>query len=253
MGTVFDVVRRADKVSVSVERGAVLVRSALLPHGVTRLAAGETVNLEPKPQEHDADASAAKNASAPAPTDDTASAAVSNQAISSAETARSKTSPQVRAQSSWQAAYDAGQFESAYRLIGHEHFARTVKASPSPEELLKLADLARLSGQVAHSVLPLERITTDFKRSAHAPIAAFTLGRIYLDQLHDAKTAAQTFELAISLKPPLALLEDCHARLVRAYAASGDTAKAREAAARYGALFPNGRHLRDIERFKADE
>ena len=53
----------------------------------------------------------------------------------------------------------------------------------SVDDLLMLADVARLSAHGADAVAPLSRVVTDHAGDASAPLAAFTLGRLELDSL----------------------------------------------------------------------
>ncbi len=255
VGTVFDVSRQHNEVNVSVSRGAVLVRSASLPHGVARLVAGNTLKLEPQKPEPVPPAAVAPEATLEDAGSLAHRAKTEDAPTQAAQAQRSKARPLALPADvpQWQTAYHEGRYDAAYHMLGEAEFVRLVRATTRAEELLKLADLARLSGHVQESVLPLKRVLDDFNHSSHAPVSAFTLGRIYLDQLRDAKAAVHAFERAIALNPPLALLEDCHARLVRAYAVSGDSEQAKQAASRYRALFPSGRHLRDLARYTSDE
>ena len=100
--------------------------------------------------------------------------------------------------------------------------------------------------------MPLERVLNEFSQSPLAALSAFTLGRVELDQLKNPRAAAQAFERAIAMRPPHALLADCHARLVEAYARAGDDASARRAASRYRTLSPTGRHNVDVEAWTND-
>jgi transmembrane sensor len=115
------------------------------------------------------------------------------------------------------------------------------------DDLLALADVARLSGHPAEAVLPLERILVEFARDAQAPLAAFALGRLQLDSLGHAQAAVSAFRKALDLGIPRSLREDIRARLVEAYARSGDAGAAQRAADTYFDEFPNGRHARAIQ------
>jgi transmembrane sensor len=114
-------------------------------------------------------------------------------------------------------------------------------------DLLALADVARLSGHPAEAVLPLERILAEFAHDSQAPLAAFALGRLELDSLGRARAAAVAFRKALELGIPSGLREDVLARLVEACARSGDLRAAQQAAAGYHKEFPKGRHTQAIE------
>jgi len=55
----------------------------------------------------------------------------------------------------------------------------------------------------------------------------------------------------IALGEPRGLLEDAQARLVQAHARAGQWEQAREAAARYEQLYPEGYRLQDVRRWAA--
>ena len=85
--------------------------------------------------------------------------------------------------------------------------------------------------------------------SARAPLAAFTLGRLLLENLRQPADAARAFELARSLAGGSgALAEDALAREVEAWRAAGDANKATARAQRYQALYPNGTHTKQVLR-----
>lgn len=250
VGTVFQVKRGQDSLEVSVRRGVVLVRGEAVPGRVQRLTAGQNLRVE-----------AAPPASAPSPSVEPAAPALEADAAEEptteekqaaeavpAETAPSAHSPTAQ-RPNWRAAFAAGQYDVAYRALGSAGLRRRARQANDPEELLRLADVARLSNHPQDAVLPLTRVLDDFGHRPHAAVAAFTLGRVLLDQLSSPQAAAHAFERAISLRPPHALLEDCHVRLVHAHARAGDHEAARHAATRYRALFPTGRYLSDVERW----
>lgn len=264
VGTEFRVARESDKVEVTVSHGVVLVSGPGVPDGVQRLTAGGKLRVDPvqqplatipEPAQDMAPMPAAEIAEAKAALATESSAGeIDAKAPTKRRAAHGAVLPPTpigspRAPSQWRTELDAGRYDAAYAAIGKADFPRTTKQAPNAEELLDLADVARLSGHPRDAVIPLTRLLDDFANSPHAAVAAFTLGRLLLDQIYDAKAAAVAFERAINMHPPHALLEDCHARLVQAYARSGSTAEAERAASSYRVLFPNGRHLTDLGRW----
>ena len=79
-----------------------------------------------------------------------------------------------------------------------------------------------------------------------APLAAFTLGRLQLDQLAQPRAAAAAFAQARALDPSGPLAEDALARQVIATALAGDKDEATRLATDYVALFPNGRSINSV-------
>jgi len=120
---------------------------------------------------------------------------------------------------------------------------------PNAEALFAQADRARLEGRSLEATRTLRQLTQRFPRDARAPLAAFTLGRLLLENLRQPADAARAFALARSLAGGSgALAEDALAREVEAWRAAGDASKASAQAQRYRALYPNGTHSKQVLR-----
>jgi transmembrane sensor len=120
---------------------------------------------------------------------------------------------------------------------------------PRPDpvtELLHTADVMRLAQQPAQAIGPLQRIIDSHGRDPRAPLAAFTLGRILLDDLDRPGEAATSFATAIRLAPEGALVEDALARQVEALARAGNADSAHALAETYVQRFPRGRRLQAV-------
>jgi transmembrane sensor len=225
VGTRFTIEKGATRVRVAVERGIVLVRGERVPERVQRLTAGEAIEIE-----------AAQGGLVPP---------VASTAIASATPGAGTTSTAIAAvppspSEVWRPLAKSGRHDQAYALLGPSGIARAAETAPV-DDLLALADVARLSGHPRDAVGPLSRIVDQHASSPEAPLAAFTLGRLKLDTLGDAAGAARAFSRAIALGVPNGLEEDAYARLVEARARAGDRAGAKAAAAEYEQRFPNGR------------
>jgi hypothetical protein len=110
-----------------------------------------------------------------------------------------------------------------YAALGPDGLAKATLRATSIEELLELADIARLSGHPQDAVAPLKRALDAFRSSRQAALAAFTLGRVLLDQLNSPPPAAEAFERALVLGLPRGLRADCYRRLAEAYDRSDNT------------------------------
>ncbi len=246
VGTVFRVNRTDQGVEVSVSRGTVIVRGERVPDRVQRLTAGHSISVVQKPL-----------APAPAPLVTPIGPAAApgghmqlEEITLTATPLPAATTDRVREaatrQAKWRGHVEQGEFATAYAALGDKGLLRETMRTDDPQELLALADVARLSGHPAAAVKPLDRLIALHPQSPHAALAAFTLGRVYLDQLRQPADAARAFEQVIGMRPPHALLADCHTRLVEAYARAGDRESAERAASRYRTLFPTGRQLSDL-------
>jgi transmembrane sensor len=242
LGTRFRVSRERHRVTVEVERGSVLVASPRLAGGERTLRAGESIEV--RDDETATADSAPVDAPAPsatalpiAPSPSLAAPAPSLPASSSALAAP------------WRPLVAKGDYDAAYDALGHENVSAETQRATSVDDLLQIADVARLSGHPADAVAPLERLVAMHAGDPRASTAAFTLGKVQLDGLSAPAPAAQAFEQAIALGLPGALREDAFARRVEAYAKSGDVARARAARAAYEESFAGGHHHEAVERW----
>jgi transmembrane sensor len=118
---------------------------------------------------------------------------------------------------------------------------------PTSEALFAEADAARASGRHADALAKLETLTQRYPRDPRAPLAAFTRGRLLLENLRRPAHAAVAFAQARSMTgPKTALAEDALAREVEAHRAAGTSALARERAELYTRLYPAGLRLRQV-------
>jgi transmembrane sensor len=246
VGTEFSCERGSGRLRVEVRRGVVLVRGERVPERARRLSAGESLDIR---EETDRSMVMAGNILDPAALRERAN---SQEAVASDATVEmaNREDSQPRAHGSvarpWRDLARRGRHEDAYATLGPEGLRRESKRL-GVNDLLALADVARLSGHPAEAVMPLDRILGDFANDAQAPLAAFALGRLEMDSLGHAQAAASAFRKALALGIPRSLREDVRARLVEAYARSGDGRAAQRAADAYLAEFPKGRHVQAIQ------
>ena len=111
-----------------------------------------------------------------------------------------------------------------------------------PQDLLLAADVARLSSHPAQAVAPLRKLSQGYPKDPRAPVAAFTLGRVLLDDLGRASEAVSAFALAESLWPGGPLAGDALAREVEALKRLGQMPQARAIAEKYVTRHPAGTH-----------
>jgi transmembrane sensor len=216
LGTLFTVEQRAQGVFVSVERGHVRVSSsnsnAELRTGESRLFTRNELR-----------------AGAPEP------------AVPTAEPSPSprKTAEEAK---SWREFAERGEFGRAYEVLSHE------VPRDDPDDLLLAADVARLSGHPGQAVDPLRKVIARYRNNPRAPLAAFTLGRVLLDELGRPREAAEAFASVRSLDPKSLLAEDALARQVEALSRAGESSRARQLAQEYVRLYPTGRKIQAVRR-----
>jgi transmembrane sensor len=239
VGTHFVVEREPDSARVSVERGAVLVRSEHIQDRVRRLGPGEDLRIDapfgPAPD------GAPVVSATPLPS----AAASPNDPAIAAPSASVHSPPHVEG---WRELAARKSYREAYDSLGPAGLGARAR-SASVDDLLTLADIARLSGHPADAVPPLTRIVQEHGGDRRAAMAAFTLGNVELDSLGRASSAAGWFSRALSLGLPSSLQEDAMARTVEAHARSGNPTAAGEARERYISRFPGGPHRGAVERW----
>ncbi len=247
VGTQFSVERSASAVRVEVQRGRVLVRGARVPDQVQALEAGRVLIIEtaPKPVLERDEPSLSPPASPPALNSDTADS------VSAAAPARSVSSTEPSA--SWQEAALAQDWHHAWESLGAAGVAEQSQQSDRVADLFMLADVARRSGHPESAVVPLEKIVDRHPQDPQAGVAAFTLGRLWIDALGNPAEAVHAFRRALLLELPATLAEDAQARLVQALAQSGDPVQAHAAAERYRSRYVNGARRADVDRWSPPE
>ena len=121
--------------------------------------------------------------------------------------------------------------------------AARAAAREDTRSLLAAATQARLQGKHREAAAALEKLCRRFPDDPRAPLAAFQLGRIQLDTLHEAARAAASFHTAAALSRDPTLRESAAAREVEARDQGGDASACRVARDAYRAAYPTGPHL----------
>jgi transmembrane sensor len=135
----------------------------------------------------------------------------------------------------------------------HKRNAATMVTSeprPSIDDAVALADDARASGDLQRAVKLLDAVARQYPHDVRAAMAAFTAGRIFADDLHQPRRAAESFSAALHIGLPAPLEEDARARIVEAFAAAHDDSAARDAAEEYERRHPNGRFRALVRRWR---
>jgi len=228
IGTVFHVERDGNDVRVGVTRGKVRVYG---PLGAEDVVAGQLKRFTR------AVATAAGEPGSPAVKPLTA-------AQDDAETVRPVRAAKRRAapDATWRSLSQSGQYDAAF-----ESLRRGSVVDDDPAALMDAADAARLSGHPSNAVRYLESVVQRHGRSPVAPLAAFTLGRVYLDQLGQPGQAAAAFERARKLSPNGSLAQDALAREVEALSKGGNAQKAYQRAQEYLRRYPSGQRVRAVQ------
>ncbi len=141
--------------------------------------------------------------------------------------------------SSWREDARTGDYGAAYEEL-HAKGRDAVRDDVS--DLMLAADVARLSAHPEEAVVPLRGVCDRHSSDRRAPVAAFTLGRVLLDDLGRSTEAAAAFQRARVLWPAGPLAEDALAREADAWERAGRPEGAREAARQYLGRYPQGRH-----------
>jgi transmembrane sensor len=231
LGTIFTVERLDPGVWVSVARGRVRVE---WPNGSRELAVGEADWFPPRV----GDSAVASSTATP-------EAQGSNLDEIAAPAEEARPSGEAPRMPRWKALARQNKHGEAYDALG----SLTASQLRNPEDLLMAADAARLSGHASQAVPFLERVLTQFRRDARAPVAAFNLGTILMSSLGNPAKAAQRFAEYRQLAPNGSLGEDALAREVQAWSLAGQPDRARERAQEYLRLYPRGQRSTLVRKF----
>jgi transmembrane sensor len=146
----------------------------------------------------------------------------------------------------WRSLAEQGRFDEAYEAL---RGSESASLRDEVGDLLLAADVARLSKHPGEGAGYLRKILDKHRSDPRAALAAFTLGRVLLDQLGQPREAAGAFTLARTLAPSGALAEDALAREVEAWSRAGDASAARSSARDYLERFPGGRRASSVRKF----
>lgn len=142
--------------------------------------------------------------------------------------------PLIPAKPNWLLLESKGNYDAAHAAVMSTGL-NTVLASSSAEDLLKLAQVGRLSGHRDTEHEALVTVRKRFPGRPQASVAAYELGRA-----SSPAEASSWFETYLREAPNGPLEREALGRLVEARVAMGDTAAARVAATRYLERHPDG-------------
>jgi transmembrane sensor len=246
VGTRFTVERAPYFVRVSVARGAVLVRGEPVPDRVVRVGAGQAL-VVPLPGPAPSSSARTPEAVTASPLDTSAPSVFSPAQPEKALDDRpapnlARPGPAAIPPSPPAPAKAPASVSSVADFSVAEHV-------PAIAAALSEADKLRRGGQYLAAARVLEVALAEHGGDSGASVAEFSLGRLYLDSLDKPALASNHFASAMARGLPVALADDALARLVESNARGGNLNGARDAAARYRALYPNGRHASDVDRW----
>jgi transmembrane sensor len=129
--------------------------------------------------------------------------------------------------------------------------ARGAASSPGSalgaQELLAEVDAARSRGEPQRAVELLREILREHPADPRTPLAAFTLGRMLLNELGRPSEAAAAFHEVRRRAPSGQFAEDALAREVEAWSRASEPGRARALAKLYLERYPSGRHARRVQ------
>ncbi len=143
----------------------------------------------------------------------------------------------------WRRLARRGKYQQAFEILFHH----PQKVENRVEDLLLAADVMRFSGRPDRAVKYLESIVRGHGRDPRSSLAAFTLGRVFLDELGRPLKAARAFGVARKARGPLA--EKALAREVEAWFRAGETDRAKKAARQYLRQYPTGDRVDMVRAF----
>lgn len=217
LGTRFYVDRTKDQVEVHVYRGVVLVKSPLLEEGWVKLIKGKSVIVK-----------RAKPVVAPK---SPPPKVLEEAPLSIRAPVESTPQPPIRKPRAAERAVARAVEKAVERAV---ETAPKVAEQPTAEQWMARADQHRAQGEPQRAIEALEQLIDAYPDAPQAPLAAFTLGRLWASS--DPERSAAALERALVLGLPSALEEAALARLLRT---ASEKAR-RSAAERYLQRFPKG-------------
>ncbi|MBN2714329.1 MAG: tetratricopeptide repeat protein [Deltaproteobacteria bacterium] len=144
---------------------------------------------------------------------------------------------------------DAMDWRTLARNGQNRQALRSIDSDPSRvrnqvADLLLAADVMRLTGNPQRAVPYLNRVVREFPGDTRRPAAAFTLGKVLLNELGRPAAAASMFAIAAQKSSPLA--EEAIAREAEAWYRAGNFTKSRMAARKYLEYYPNGARAESV-------
>jgi transmembrane sensor len=143
----------------------------------------------------------------------------------------------------WRQLARQGRYQEAFKILAR--YPSRVKSRV--DDLMLAADVMRLSGRPKQAVGYLEQVLKRHGRDPRANLAAFTLGRVFLDALGRPLQAARAFRTAGGGASPLA--EEALAREVEAWSRAGEMTRAKRAALQYVNRYPKGPRVDVVRAF----
>jgi transmembrane sensor len=232
VGTRFVVSRTSATRSVRVLRGQVVVDGPLVAAGPRALHAGDSFAVDSLVV--DSPAVDTPEPRAPDPAQPTP-ARVDAPPLRSPNRATAADTPD----DDWRALAQVHEYARAWDVIERRGGMTQAVAEARGADLLRLADVARQSGNANAAIAPLTALVAHHSSEPDAALGAFTLGRLHASRgAHEA--AAGAFARAVELRLPAPLESDALARWAEALAATGETVAAADVAARYLDAHPQG-------------
>jgi transmembrane sensor len=136
----------------------------------------------------------------------------------------------------WTVLEERGDYDGAYAAVQRSGLSSLLRTA-SPDALLRLAQVGKLSG---HRDLERDALLVCRKRFANtsqAALASYELGRA-----SSPAEAATWFKAYLAERPHGPLAREAAGRLIEAYSQAGDSSDARDMARRYLAGYPDGPH-----------
>ena len=233
-----------ERFAVHVDEGSVVVSGPNVG-GPQVVAAGEecvvdlpsrTTRISPSGPERRADNGAPLDAGDPA---------FSGEPAAAAPPSATPRLPAAAPPVSWTKLEERADYDAAYAAAVSAGLASVLRAS-SADELLRLAQVAKLSGHRDTEREALVTCRRRFPGSERAAVASYELGRT-----SSPSEASSWFETYLGEQPAGALAREAAGRLVEARVGAGDDRGARDAAARYLSRYPDGPHAQLARRVLA--
>lgn len=156
---------------------------------------------------------------------------------------RVKAAAKKKEKEAWTVLAEDGKFDDAFKELDR---ASTVPRGT--KALMLAADVARLSGHPRDAARYLKIVVDHHASHPRALGAAFTLGRLWQNELKEPRRAAEAYAKARELGPTGSLAEDALAHEAECWSLAGEAALARDRASTYLERYPEGRKIKSMRR-----
>ena len=151
----------------------------------------------------------------------------------------------------WRTLAKKGDYAAAVELLNGEEIQKVISKG-TIGDLMLLGDSARLSRHPRMALNIYKAVRSRFPQTPASQRAAFSLGRIALEQYNDPAKAAKWFRTCYQENQNGTMAREAAGRLMEALDRAGNKSAARDVATSYVSRFPGGPHTKLAQKLLTD-